>query len=173
MKKRNFVARVLFAVYAISLLMILNSCSFVDGKVPQNKAESNAVKFIDYMYAGNAQKATDLIFDDVLAAAIATGGYETESVFVYAFEKELDDLIEGYQEEYGKKWKYEINIIDSYEKNAPEGYTDYEVMEVALEIKHEGRKFFFFKIDGTEELKIQMIKKDNTWYVLSWSNVYI
>lgn len=169
MKTRSNIKKIMMVIMTMIIVILGTGCNILDGTMPQNKAEANAVKFLEYKYDGNAQKCIDLLLDELVAEAIVAYGYETEDVLVYALDKQLDNSIEIYQEEYGKKWKYEISIIDSYEITAPEGFSEYECMEVLLNVQFEGRKLLFFKVDGSEEIKVQMIKKNNTWYVLGAS----
>ena len=169
MKTRNIIKRTIIAAMALSILVIGSSCA----RMPQNMAEANAVTFLENYYDGDAQKCVDLILDELVAEIIVADGYGTEDVLGYALEKALDSSIEEYRDEYGKKWKYEITIIDSYKIESPEGFSEYECMSVLLNVQFEGRKLLFFKVEGSEEKEVQMIKKNGTWYVLAVSDALI
>ena len=169
MKKYINFKKVMIFIVAMIILVLGTGC----GTMPENMAEVNATKFLEYRYEGNAQKYVDLMLDELVAEYMLARKCETEDVLVYAVNKDLESSIEDYQEEYGKKWKYEISIIDSYEITAPEKFSEYECMEVLLNVQFEGRKFLIFKVDGSEEIKIQMIQKNGVWYVLGTSFVII
>lgn len=169
MKKYSNFKKGMIVIMAMIILILGTGC----GTMPQNMAEANAVKFLEYRYEGNAQKCIDLMLDELVAEYMVARKCETEDVLVYAVNKDFESSIEDYQEEYGKKWKYEISIIDSYEITAPERFSEYECMEVLLNVQFEGRKFLIFKVDGSEEIKIQMIQKNGVWYVLGTSFVII
>lgn len=173
MNAQRIIKKITVVIMIVSILIFGVGCGFMDETQPQNKAESNAVKFLEYKYEGKTQKFVDSILDEVVKEMIVAGGYETENILVYALDKEMQNSIDGYKDEYGKKWKYDISIIDSYAIPAPEDFSECECMEVVLNVQHEGRKFLFFKVDGTEEVKIQMIQKEDSWYVWSVSFVLI
>ena len=171
MKEKNGVRKVLAAIIALICLLLCSGCGILDGMSPQNQAEKNAIKFMEYQYEGNAQKFIDLMLDELVEEFISSGGYKTEEVLVYAWEKELYNDIENYKDEYGKKWKYTISVIDSYEIESLEDFPDCKCMEVVLKIEHEGKKLIFFPKNGSEEIKIQLINKDDVWYVFGTSNI--
>lgn len=173
MKTQINVKKIIGAIMAVSILLFGVGCSILDETGPQNQAEANAVKFLESKFDGDAQKCIDLMLDELVSAVIDEGGYETENVLVYALDKQFDSSIKDYKDEYGKKWEYEISIIDSYEIASLEGFEECECVEVVLNVQHEGRKLLFFKVDGSEEIKIQMMKKNNSWYVWGASFVLI
>jgi hypothetical protein len=173
MKTQIKVKKIVGAVMALSIFLLGVGCGILGGTEPQNNAEVNAVEFMKGKFEGDAKKCVDLMLDELVTAVIDEGGYETENVLVYALEKQLACSIEDYKDEYGKKWEYEISIIDSYKIAALEGFEEYECVEVVLNIQHDGRKLLFFKSEGSEEVKIQMMKRNDSWYVWGASFVLI
>ena len=127
-----------------------------------NGAEKAAVTFVESMLDGNSQKCTKLMCDDLIDMA----GYETEKLFINAFEKKLDILIEAYKDKYGKSWNYKVSVIDSFDYT-PEYYEyegDGELVKVVLEIEHEGGGLFKDK-EGTDEFELIMEYSNCKWLV--------
>ena len=147
-------------ILIVGLLIVFLVCIFWD--CTGNSAEDTAVKFVENMLDGKAEKCADLMTDDL----IGMSDYETKKLFVYAFEKTLDAKIESYKAKYGKMWKYEVNVIDSFEYE-PEYYDydgDEKLVKVILEVKHTGSGLFNDK-EGTEELSLIMELLDGEWLV--------
>ena len=135
--------------------------------------ENIAISFIDNIFKGNAKKFTELLYDDIIEQVMTKKNYETKDIFIYALDKRFDSVIEDYKSSYGKKWKYTIDVIDSYDVESPSGFSEYEFKEVVLEVQHEGKKLLFFKVEGSEELKIKLIKANNSWYVFEGFNIWL
>lgn len=163
---KNAVKVIIAVLLLTSVLVSVIGC----GTTKNTKAQQCAVKFVENMYDGKAQAWVDLILDSLLAQDMIAEGYATEELYVYAVGKDLDDLIAAQKSEYGKRWKYKVSVIDSYSVEPPKEFSECELVEVCLKIEHSGRKLLFFKVSDTEEFKIQVIKKDNDWYVFRWSN---
>ena len=130
-----------------------------------NGAEKTAVTFVEHMLDGNAKKCTELMCEDLVDMA----GYETKKLFINAFDKKLDLMIDEYKDQYGKRWKYNVSVIDSYDYE-PEDYHDIEdeLVVVVLEIEHKGGGLFKDK-DGTDEFTLIMTKFDEKWLVYDFS----
>lgn len=72
-----------------------------------------------------------------------------------AFDNTLDSLIDGYKNEYGQRWRYEVVVIDSFSVDIFDA-TDYTTespkegngVRVVLEINHKGGGVFNSK-EGT------------------------
>ena len=161
--------RILCIVLTLALLVSAIGCSAVQF----NKPEQCAVKFIESMYEGDAEAWVGLLFDDVLNGDMIANGYATEELYVYAIEKAFDELIDAQKSVHGKKWEYEISVIDSYVVESPEEFKDYEIMEIYVKVEHTGKKLLFFKTNELEEMKIQVINKDGHWFVIDWSDVVV
>lgn len=123
-----------------------------------NKAEKVSIEFVESMLDGDAKKCVKLMSDDLIAMA----DYETEKLFINAFDKKLDALIESCKDKYGKRWKYEVSVIDSFEY-IPE-YYEYEgngeLFKVVLEIEHKGGGLFNKK-EGKDEIELIVERKGN------------
>ena len=130
--------------------------------------EKRAIEFVESMYEGDAEKFVDMMLDSIIDNAIKEEGIATKELYVYELDKLLDLYIDEFKSRYGKKWKYKISVIDSYTVESPEELSEYEITEVFLKVEHSGKKFFFFKVNDSEEIKVQVTKKGNKWYVITW-----
>lgn len=166
---KKLIRIIISMILLTSVLVCMVSCDLKN----ITAAEKCAIKFVESIYEGDAQKYVDLIFDSVLAQEMVHEGYETEEMYVYALDKILDRLIEEERSDYGKRWKYKVSVIDSYSVTPSEFFSGYEVNEVFLKVEHSGRKLLFFKVSDFEEIKVQVIKEGNNWYVIDWSNVIV
>ena len=80
----------------------------------------------------------------------------TEKLAVSKMQDVLDEAIEDYKDKYGKKWKYDIEIIDSYEEDG--------ITKVAYKVNHKGKGFFNQK-DGDEKGTLELVKSGRKWYI--------
>lgn len=135
-----------------------------------NGAEKAAITFVEYMLDGNAKKITELICDDL----IDTAGYKTKKLFTNALDKTLDAIIDYYKDKYGKRWSYEVSVIDSFNVDVfnaddytPEDYEEGTVIMVILEIKHKGGGLFKDK-EGIDELELIMEYSNGKWLVFDF-----
>ena len=130
-----------------------------------NGAELVAVEFIENMLNGDAEKCVSLMCDDL----IIISGYDTKNLFINAFEKRLDELIESYKNKYGYRWNYSVSVIDSFEYT-PE-YYEYEgegnLIKVVLEIEHTGGGLFKEK-EGNDEFALVVEYVNQEWLVYSF-----
>ncbi len=148
-------------VVVLLLVVFLDKLPFNNSEV-RNDAEAVAGEFLQNMLDGDAEKCAELMCDDL----IAMSEYETKKLFINAFDKKLDSLIETYKDKYGKLWTYEISVIDSFEYT-PEYYAyegDEELVKIVLEIGHKGGGLFKDK-EGTDEFEVVMGNIDGEWLV--------
>ena len=132
-----------------------------------NGAEETAQKFVEHMLDGNAEKCTSLMHDDLIDVA----GYETKKLFINAFEKKLDSMIDNYKDKYGRIWRYDVRIIDSFNVDvydavdySPQYTEEGAVVKVVLEIGHKGGGLFKDK-EGTDEISLIMVCYNGEWLV--------
>ena len=159
----------------VSMLLLISTvlCTTSCGQQILSQPEKKAVKFIESMYNGDAQTYVNCLSDEVVEEVMEMYEYKTEELLVYALNKEFLDSIEEKKTLFGKKWKYDISVIDSYELDDTEEFGEYEIQEVCLKVEHTGRILLLFKRNETEEFKVIMIKKDNEWFVLAFDEVTI
>lgn len=153
--------KIVIAILIVLLLLILFWDNLPFGN-SNNDAEKSAITFVEHMLDGDAKKCTELMCDDFIDMA----GYESTKLFTNAFQKNLDTLIETYEDKYGKSWDYKVSVIDSFEYT-PEYYEyegDGELMKVVLKIEHEGGGLFKDK-KGTDEIPLIMQYSDGEWLV--------
>ena len=155
---KNIIIIVLVALLA--LFIFWDSLPFGGGK---NAAESVALKFTEAMYKGDAEKCVSLMCDDL----IELSGYETEKLFINAFDNECDSIIDICKDIYGDDWKYEVSVIDSFEYTPPYD-CDEELVKVVLKIEHKGVVWFNEK-EGDEEMGLIMVKRDGKWLVYDFN----
>ena len=166
---KNVIKTMVVVLLLTSMLACMVSC----GPLSMTKDESRAAKFIECLYDGDASGFVDLMLDELVEAEMANRGCETKALLVYSIEKDLNTIIESMVADFGKSWKYEVSVVDSYELKTSGDFSAYEIREIVLRVEHSGRKLLFFKKSDFEEMKVQMIKMDNTWYVLDWTNANI
>lgn len=141
-------------IVAAVLILLLLLVVFWDNlpfEKDSSNAENIAILFLKNMLDGNAKECADLMCNDLIDSA----GYETKKLFINAFEKNLEVMIEAYKDKYGKRWEYEISVIDSFEYN-PEYYYyngDGKLIKVVLKIEHKGGGLFKDE-DGNDEVEI-------------------
>ena len=146
----------------VLVLVIFGDSIFNANSNFTNEAEETAVKFIENMLEGKAEKCVDLMADEL----IAMSDYETKKLFAHALEETLDASIESYKGKYGKRWKCEVCVIDSFDYE-PEYYIyegDGKLVKVVLEVEHTGSGLFNDK-EGKEEMSIIMELSDGEWLV--------
>ena len=165
---------VVLIIMVCTVILIDNITISVD-----NTAEGTAQTFVQKLLDGDADKCAELMNDDLITEA----GYETKKLFVHAFDKKLDTLIEKYEKKYGSSWSYELRVIDSFDYNPvldilglPPSYLDeveselesqsycHEYVKVVIAIDYKGGGLFKEK-EGSEELELIMEKIDEDWLV--------
>ena len=144
----------LLALVVVLVLILFFSC----GK----SAEKTAIEFVEHMHKGEAKKIVSLLSDEMLDNLMERGNYKTKKVLINSFQNILEASIEGFKDKYGKKWKYKIELVDSYK--------EYKNCIVILEITYSG-KSLFEKIENTETIEIELIKERGNWKVNSFSSI--
>ena len=142
-------------IILLALILFWDNIPFSNSN---NGAEKAATNFIEYMLEGDAESCVDLMSDDV----IESSGYDTKKLFTHALDKKLDLIIDTYKNKYGKRWRYKIIVIDSYEHEIFEDYT-----VVVLEIQHKGSGLFKDK-DGSEEVELILECVRDEWIVCDY-----
>lgn len=127
-----------------------------------------ADKFLNALYDGDIKKVVSLSSETL----IEKSGAQTEKIYKKKMEEMHETLVESYKDKYGKKWKYKIEIIDSYDWEPDEYYLQQyvgdEFKKVEAEIEHTGKGFFNDK-EGDEKITLIMEKVDGKWLVASFS----
>ena len=160
-KIKDFVFQYKNAIIVI-LIAVLALFVFGDGlpfAIGKGGAETVAVNFMEAMYKGDAEKCVSFMCDEL----IELSGHETKKLFINAMKKQYSSLIDTYKKEYGNDWKYEIDVIDSFEYTPPYD-CDEELIKVVLSIKHKGKVWFNEK-EGEEEIELAMVERDGKWLV--------
>ena len=160
--KRRMQKQTIGLVVLIAVVVIL--ASLISGGKGYEKA---AKKFVEYMLDGNAKKCVALLSDD----AVEKTGSATRKSLINTMDDALDSLRDEYKKTYGSQWKYEVEVIDSYES-----YSEYynggylgETMEVVVEIHHSSKSLFNDK-EGTETMTIILIKESGEWLVAGFGS---
>lgn len=150
-------------IIIILLLALLLWESFPFG----NGAEKSAQNFVEHMLDGKAKKCTALMDEDLIALA----GYRTKRQFINAYDNTLDSLIDGYKDQYGQRWHYDVVVIDSFAVDIfdSQDYASNAAKEgvgvrVVLEINHKGGRLFNPK-KGTTTIDLIMKKTSGKWLV--------
>lgn len=146
-------------IVVMGLLLLCSACQSFNG------AENTAVKFVENMYGGNGEECAKLMSEQFIDST----DYETEKLFIKAFDDSLDNIVEEYQDKYGKRWKYEVSVIDCFEYTSMGDEFEYEgtPMKVVICIEHMGKGLFNEK-EGEEEVTIIMAKENGKWRVFDF-----
>ena len=120
-------------------------------------AEKSARKFVENMLDGRARECVSLLTDD----AVEQTGY-TRKVLISVMDGALEQMREDYKSKYGKRWKYKITVIDSYEFEA-EYYAGERIgnaVTVVVGIQHTGSA-----TEDEETETLVLIKDGRKWLV--------
>lgn len=145
----------LVAVVVI-IISILAMCS------GNGNYEKTAKEFVEYMLDGNAKKCVALLTDE----AVEQTGSATRKILINTMEDALEGMREEYKDKYGSKWKYEVEVIDSYAVESEYyngGYLG-ETVKVVVEIHHSSKNWFNDN-EGTETQTIILVNEDGKWLV--------
>ena len=147
------------------LVMILAICIFSGGR----SAEKTAEQFVEALLDGDARTAVSLMSE----ITIEESRYETKKLLIHALDEQLEYEREDYKNKYGDSWKYNVEVIDSYDVDFSDiedyvevtEYISSNLKEVAISIEHKGKGWFNDK-EGAETMTITCIKQGRKWYVL-------
>jgi len=160
--KRKMLHRLI--VLLLSLVLLLSSC----GSATYSDIEKKAVKFAESMFDSDFEYYADIISSYILAVETMKTYTSSPKVLAefyrdyYSFDKYVvDDL--------GEKWKYSIEVVDTYEFT--EGMNDYDYINdnwlhdsdavvVTLNITFSGKKWFK-KVSQSERLDIYFIEEND------------
>ena len=159
--------KIISVVVAISVVCFL---LFLCGGRSAEKTTKQALKA---MHEGNASKYVSLMYDDVVEYQMESNDVKTKKLFVKEYEKAFDSIQSKMVDKYGKKWKYKIEIIDSYDSEAPESMeidslSGKNFKEVAYEVTYTGKGFLKEK-EGTDEGTFLLVEKKNKWYIVDFN----
>ena len=136
-------------------------------------AEKTAKQALEAMHENDASEFVSLMCDEAIEYQMENRGIKTKKLFI----KEYEDTFESFQtqmkDKFGKNWKYDIEIIDSYDYETSE-YIDLgslegeELKEVAYEIKYKS-KGLFNNEEGSEKGTFLLVKEGNKWYIVNFN----
>lgn len=152
-KYKKIIIALLIVILAF---VILGDLIFTDSN---NSAEKAAVKFTEAMLDADAKKCANLMCDDL----IEMSNYETKKLFINALEKQLESAKDEYIDTYGKRWKYKVSVVDSFEYE-PFYDCDEDLVKVVLKVEHKGSGLFNEK-EGEEEIELIMVERNGKWLV--------
>lgn len=152
--------KLIIALIAVVLVIFLGG---------SRSAEDTAKKFVESSFEGDAKKVVSLMSD----ITIEESPYQTKKLLIHATEKVLESRRERYKDTYGKKWKYKVKVIDSYDADLSdiEDYVeinDYiydNIKDVVISVEHKGSGWFNDK-EGSENFTVRCVKQGRKWYVL-------
>lgn len=126
-----------------------------------NSPKSVSKEFLDAMYSGNAKKCVSLMSDDLVAEMQKENGIDTKKLVISRMQGNLDKEIENFKDKYGKKWKYDIEIVDCYEKDG--------ATKVAFKVHYKGKGLFKQK-EGNEKGTLTLVKSGMKWRIDKFGN---
>lgn len=131
-------------------------------------------QYVDATMDGNAKKIVSLMPKDYVRASIRSGEYDSKADIVDDIDEILDYTVELYEECFGKRMKYDYNIVNVYKYTADEMeqyfyYYDYgnisgkvdAVMEVTYSLELSGND----QSSSTSETVV-MYKIGRNWYII-------
>lgn len=149
----------------ISLVIIVVIFLLFGGR----SADKTAKQAIEALFSNDASKFISLMSNEAIEAQLDDLGIETKKLLKNHYKKVFEETQKKAKDKYGKKWKYDIEIIDSYDYSASteeiEKYGSSNFKEVAYEISHKGSGLFNDK-EGKESGKILVAKKGLKWYLV-------
>ena len=151
-------------VYIIVLIAVALMLALLTGG---KGAEAVAEDFVENMLAGNGKKCVALMTDD----AVAKTGSATRKILARTMDIALADMQEEYKDKYGKKWTYEVVVVDSYDITG-EYYGEEHIgdaVEVVVEIQHKGSGFFNDET-GIETETLVLVNENGDWLVSGFSS---
>ena len=151
--------QILIALCILLFFVVLLECDIFDEINYENDAELSACNFVEAMFDADAKTCADFMCDDL----IEISNYETKKLFINALEKQLESAKDEHIEKYGKRWKYEVSVIDSFEYEAFYD-CDEDLVKVVLKVEHKGSGLFNKK-EGEEEIELIMVERNGKWLV--------
>lgn len=126
-----------------------------------NSPQSVSKDFLEAMYSGNAKKCVSLMSDDLVLKMQKENGIDTKKLVISRMQGNLDNEIENFKDKYGKKWKFDIEIVDCYEKDG--------ATKVAFNVQFKGKGLFKQK-DGNEKGTLTLVKSGMKWRIDKFGN---
>ncbi|MBQ8868834.1 MAG: hypothetical protein IJ027_03840 [Oscillospiraceae bacterium] len=136
-------------------------------------AEKTAKQALEAMHENDAKKFVSLMCDEAVEYQMNNRGINSKKVFVKEYEEVFDTFQAQMKEKFGKKWKYDIEIIDSYDYESTEyiyleSLEGRELKEVAYEVSYESKGLFNDEEDS-ESGTFLLVKEGNKWYIVNFS----
>ena len=150
---------ILIVLSVLLLLAVLSECDIFDVSNDGSDVELVAIDFVEAMLDADAKTCADFMCDNL----IEISNYETKKLFINALEKQLESAKDEHIEKYGKRWKYEVSVIDSFEYE-PFYDCDEDLVKVVLKVEHKGSGLFNKK-EGEEEIELIMVERNGKWLV--------
>lgn len=151
--------QILIALCILLFFVVLLECDIFDEINYENDAELAACNFVEAMFDADAKKCANLMCDDL----IEMSNYETKKLFINTLEKQLESVKDKYIDDYGKRWRYEVNVVDSFEYK-PFYDCNEDLIKVVLKVEHKGSGLFNKK-EGEEEIELIMVERNGKWLV--------
>lgn len=135
-------------------------------------AEKTAKQALEAMHENDASKFVSLMCDEAIEYQMYNRGIKTKKLFIKEYENAFESFQAQMKDKFGKKWKYDIEIIDSYEYE-PSDNIDLDSLEgrklkeVAYEIKYKAKGLFSSEED-TEKGTFLLVKEGNKWYIVNF-----
>ncbi len=131
-------------------------------------ADKTAKQAIEALHENDAKKFVSLMYDETIETQMANMEVETKKIFIKNYEKTFDDFQQQMKDTFGKKWKYNATIVDSYDCETPSYFGNKKMNEVVYEITYSG-KGLGNKKEETESGTFQLIKQGNKWYIVEFN----
>ena len=143
-KRKKAFAFVVAAVAAVLVIALL----FNGGKSYEKTVDA----FFEGLFEADAELYVSTISNEIIDNYIENQGYRNKSDVRKELQKEFDDLVDSYDDDLGKNWKYEYEIIDADE--------DDEKVELRVVTRLKGKKG-----EETATWEMCLVKDGNKWYV--------
>ena len=147
--------KILLVILAIVLIVLFYACSGRGYK-------DTAIEFVEAIYEADADTFVSLMSDSLQYELMEAQDASTEKILVNTIQKILDSNIESMKSNYGKKWKYDIEYIDSVK--------DEDTCIVTIDVTYTGKSWFSDKQD-TDTIELELIKDGINWYVNSFPDL--
>lgn len=145
--KKNPIMLLVAAIVAVVVFVVVfKSGSSVDKTIDN---------FFEGLFEGDSKLFVSTLSDAFIEEQLDYYGYRNKAVLTEKLQNNMDELAEEYKTELGRNWKYEYEVVDTYEEEG--------MVEVTINLELSGRKG-----EESDVWILVLIEEGNEWYVDSF-----
>ena len=156
----------------ISIIAAILAVILVFSLISGRGVEKTTKQALKALHENKPSKFISLMHDEAVEYQMEDRNLATKKLLKKEYENIFDNFQTQMKEKYGKNWKYDIEIIDSYDYE-PSDSVDLstlegkKIKEVAYEITYSGKSLFKDE-EGTERGTFLLVKEGNKWYIINF-----